>query len=633
MKRKCILVLVFFSCAALHAQITKTLSPTPKLAEGLQIQKTEIESPVAFNFPFKPYNPYAGSNKNAKSLSKVLIGSSANPYGILLQSQNCLTYNDDLGLLMFTHRQTHTNPGNSGYIQTSFSSDNGTTWVYNIVYDALNNKLGRYPSGVIYNPVGNTNINDAFAVTAGPYTDGTAWRGNYYASMQFNNTNGNIQQIDDPNTGYTFLVRTFMTIDTEGRIRIYGEKNTDDGTNYTSYTTVIMTGIYDAVTKSWNWTESVRVPDYIIYNGLPSGYRTPGMAWSKDGQTGYLIYIGRNSGAVDQNAYHPIIYKTVNGGSSWTLLSSIDWSQLPEIYSELIDIGGQPGVKRALFGLIDDAIVDVNGKLHFACMVNSAASSHPDSLGYYWAYQNMNGLIYHIRETATGWEANLIDTILAKDVETANSPIPDVTWDYRLQMSKTPNEANIILAWMDTDPAFSDINLLPDIKIQSYNIITGYRSPVTNITYGTAYYTDNYFLFLSEWSGFDAVTNKAILHMTTSDFGATHLDPSYHYYVKNTSIYVGINEFLSNSGSDFTVSQNYPNPFSDYTSIDIALKKSAELYVEVYNVMGQKISEKYYHLTQGKHIIRINGENLNPGIYYYTVKTAEDKAVGKMIVK
>ncbi|MDD3876482.1 MAG: T9SS type A sorting domain-containing protein [Bacteroidales bacterium] len=621
-----VLALGFF---ALQAQNALKVSGTPKLAKGLQVQKLNLDYEPSLNYPYNPYNNYT-SAKGIQSITKVELGSSANPYSILLSEQKCLAYNPELDLIMFTHRQNHTNPGNSGYIQSTFSSDGGLNWDYNILYaDAA--KLGRYPSGGIYNPMGNTQINNAYAVAAGPYTGGSGWLGNFFATIKFDSTAGNQQQIDDANATYTNLARSFLNVDSEGRVRVYGEKNTDDGTYYTGYNTAIYTGIPNAGT--WAWTESNIIPDFTVgTSGNPDGYRTPGMAWSKDGETGYMVYVGRNVNAVDPNAYHPMIYKTVDAGVTWTLQPAFDWNTIPAIQNELTPTNDDPNTSRAIFSLISDAIVDANGYLHFATYVNSAFSTHPDSLGYYFAWTSIQGLMYHCYQTSTGWNADIIDIQFGQDVEDTDSPIA-VAWENRLQLSKTPDEQKIVFAWTDTDTLFSELNLFPDVWTQVYNISNGERTASTNLTAGSVYDADNFFMFLSNWSGYNAATNEVLLHLTTSEFGATDLDPVYHYYLQGASIVAGVNEPVAQNNNLSFVSQNYPNPFSGSTSIDITLSNASDVNIQIVNMLGQKVSDATSNLTAGTHTISLTAENLEPGIYFYTVRAGENTVTNKMIVR
>lgn len=629
---KKILFLAVLSAAVLtmQAQIVKQLGG-PQLSKGVKVLNIEPDQEPFSNYPHKPYNDYT-SSKGIQALNKVLLGSSVNPYSILLQSQTCLTANDDLNTIMFTHRKdVPLQTGeNSGFIQTTWSTDGGLNWNRQIVYDNTT-KLGRYPSGVIYNPSGNTTVNNAYAIAAGPFTGGSGWLGSFRASKTFGGANGNISLNDEDEgvVGYTNLPRDWMHVDNTGRIRLMGEKNTDDGTSYTSYKTVIYTGVFNSTTNAWDWTEMDKVPDYTQGTGVgPDGYRTPGMAWSEDGQTGYLVYVGRNATAIDADGYHPIVYKTTDGGTTWTMMPAFDWGGIPAISDELIETG-TPGVSRPLFGLIEDCIVDGNGNLHFVSFINSAYSTHPDSLAYSWSYTSIEGLMYHCWMTNTGWDADVIDIQWGMNVEDTESPIA-VAWDNRLQMSKTPDGQKIAFAWLDTDTTFSTSNLYPDVWVQKYDITSGERSASLNLTTGTNFESNNFFMYLSNYS-FEDTNGDIILHITTSEYGTADTDPVDHYYLTDAKILASINE--SPKGNLSFVSQNYPNPFNGTTSIDITMNKASQVSIDVTNMLGQAVSSTSKHLTEGTHTVTLNADNLKSGIYFYTVKTDNSAVTHKMIVK
>ncbi|MCD4788707.1 MAG: T9SS type A sorting domain-containing protein [Bacteroidales bacterium] len=82
------------------------------------------------------------------------------------------------------------------------------------------------------------------------------------------------------------------------------------------------------------------------------------------------------------------------------------------------------------------------------------------------------------------------------------------------------------------------------------------------------------------------------------------------------------------------VSQNYPNPFAGTSTVYVNLDESAELSLEIHNIMGQlvyKLPVKKY--SAGKQEFIINGANLEPGIYFYTVRSGESSVSKKMIVE
>lgn len=236
-----------------------------------------------------------------------------------------------------------------------------------------------------------------------------------------------------------------------------------------------------------------------------------------------------------------------------------------------------------------------------------------------------------MRQTPTGWDAEVVDIQWAKNVSDADSPI-GVFWRNRLQMSKTQDEEKIIFAWTDTDEMFASDNLFPDVIVQMYDINTGERTASQNLTQGTTYDGLNYFMYLSNWSGYNAANGDVILHITTSEYGSGDLEPVYHYYLKGARIKTNINEPVA-ANKFMTVSQNYPNPFNNSTAIDISLERDAHVSIEILNMLGQNVSSTSKNLTAGTHTVALSAENLTAGVYFYTVTAGDNKVTNKMIVR
>jgi len=85
--------------------------------------------------------------------------------------------------------------------------------------------------------------------------------------------------------------------------------------------------------------------------------------------------------------------------------------------------------------------------------------------------------------------------------------------------------------------------------------------------------------------------------------------------------------------------QNYPNPFTNETTIAYSLAETSHVEMSIMNVMGQLI--RSYNLTQqltGKHVIiwdgkRSNGNNTQPGIYFYRLKVNGKVISSKRMLK
>lgn len=84
----------------------------------------------------------------------------------------------------------------------------------------------------------------------------------------------------------------------------------------------------------------------------------------------------------------------------------------------------------------------------------------------------------------------------------------------------------------------------------------------------------------------------------------------------------------------FIVSQNQPNPFSNQSDVIIWLDNESDVTLEITNISGQVIkSTTFNQLNAGNHSLTIDGNGLNAGIYFYTVKTATHSVTKKMNIQ
>jgi hypothetical protein len=72
---------------------------------------------------------------------------------------------------------------------------------------------------------------------------------------------------------------------------------------------------------------------------------------------------------------------------------------------------------------------------------------------------------------------------------------------------------------------------------------------------------------------------------------------------------------------DFTLDQNYPNPFNPTTSIRYRLPESADVRLEVYTVLGQRVMTLVNeNRPAGWHTVSFNGAGLSSGVYVYRIQ-------------
>jgi flagellar hook assembly protein FlgD len=90
---------------------------------------------------------------------------------------------------------------------------------------------------------------------------------------------------------------------------------------------------------------------------------------------------------------------------------------------------------------------------------------------------------------------------------------------------------------------------------------------------------------------------------------------------------------------EFSLGNNYPNPFNPETTIPVHLPERSAVSLKVYNILGQcvRIMVDNKILDAGKYNITFNGKdkfgrNLPSGIYFYKIETDKFKNISKKMV-
>jgi hypothetical protein len=204
----------------------------------------------------------------------------------------------------------------------------------------------------------------------------------------------------------------------------------------------------------------------------------------------------------------------------------------------------------------------------------------------------------------------------------------------------------IFVSWLDTDIEDAEDNDRPNIWCRGFEPATymktanaaGEDAP-SCVTLFSAGMWQSYFFAAPKWCLEDAGTY-------TIPFTYEEMDPAdpavavQFKYITNFSYDAssftiqGVNNPKEDVSSISSVSQNYPNPFSNETYVTINLNEGSYTSLEVFTLTGQMVSSKDYgYLTNGSHTLTINGSDLSSGVYFYTVKAGENKMTRKMIVE
>jgi len=142
----------------------------------------------------------------------------------------------------------------------------------------------------------------------------------------------------------------------------------------------------------------------------------------------------------------------------------------------------------------------------------------------------------------------------------------------------------------------------------------------------------NYYCILLE--GTPTVPDTFWLHIVLDVYVNFFGQPIYATTITDsTSVFMAV---IDNTGirddESLAIAGTYPNPFSSWTSTKFFSKETAEVTLQVYNLLGEMLEERHMTARPGENYFPFNGETLSPGTYCFVLRSG-DSAVSRMIVK
>ena len=443
MKKFLLLFTIILVNDGLHAQRAKTDPKYLYISPPFNCQR----EPSSTNFlkrNKRPQRSQAGCVGDLFTYSPNAFGVGG---GYTTFKQNCLYYNNDLNTVLWTHRSSpywNFSGYTIGSIQATWMNVGSNQWDSMIIYrDSSGYASARYPGGCLYNPVGNTSISNALMVGSGPVTQGAGWLGTWYSSRQ---PSGNYYLVDaslDNNQvamgpGLFAGVATsngdkgFLNNDMQqvGNKVLVGGPLSDGFSSPNPFYNHVKGGEIGNMAGG-SWGEDTLVPGF--YHSSNMGYINDGvgmrMAFDPTGIIGYAVFIGRDSTSYGNNAdstLMPIVYKSLNGGSTWNslpMLSGYDWPLYhPELFLNVGKLRPQaPGQYKLFTNDGIDLMVDSLGVLHLVATVTDpflGSTGAIDSLNfsytYNWDYRDAHPVIWDLMTDGTTWSTMLVDSIMTR---------------------------------------------------------------------------------------------------------------------------------------------------------------------------------------------------------------------------
>jgi hypothetical protein len=464
---------------------------------------------------FRSTSPAASdrSESNTSSVSQqrstgsyIPIGTAYNIFTILTEGQNQVFYDSDLNTVSFIHRHNDGTPGGSGGLAFDLSTDGGNTWSTNTSlspdYNAglyPDNTGNRYPSHVLYNPVGNTDPNEAFVVGAGPALDANSadasWGLQFRVSAKGDGSATDENYVSDGDNEYFpyGLTRT-----PDGSIWYVSSIRNDGPPSADSLNGSILKvwkGTFNAGTDAFDWTKvATIVPDLYTYSdaGSTNKYNTfsYNMAFSPDGNTGYIVLLGGPAAGVATGlAPKPIVYKSTDAGNSWSVLPDFDFATLSAMSGFLFPSDQGTGALLPYFTTVD-LVVDNSGTMHMVSEVNSRFTDNNDPDSLYFIYlanvQPVVGIYHLTTSDGTDWTASMLDTVRTEDGAIPNPGSTDLDVNPNAQISRDSDGSHIFFTWCASDADLLGFNDLPDLHGRGYRVSDGEYTFIFNFTGGSS---------------------------------------------------------------------------------------------------------------------------------------------------
>lgn len=95
----------------------------------------------------------------------------------------------------------------------------------------------------------------------------------------------------------------------------------------------------------------------------------------------------------------------------------------------------------------------------------------------------------------------------------------------------------------------------------------------------------------------------------------------------------GIVQQITTEIFEYSLNQNFPNPFNPNTSIYYSLKNPGLVKLRVFNMLGEEVAELVNeNQSEGYHSVEFNANDLPSGIYIYQIRSGDFSDIKKMML-
>ncbi len=612
-------------------------------------KKTTTNTPHVFN-QIKSAN---------EEVNRVVVGMAGSQRSVRRDENHVISYNSELDVISVTvvlDPATYDEADELGVFGQFYSTDHGATWQGPVVLIDQPDASGvenYYPSGIIYNPEGNDDLQSAYGIGQGTLLPpaGEDWHYAVFGSNTIAGNDYNDYEFDetDPDYGYNGYWNQFGLNQIGDEVRSLNMLPKGAWSAFTEIALQPVTGEFNSGVFDWDFASEVDVDLYV--DDLGEVYwigRWDGrdaateIAWADDGQIGYMWVLGISED--EGTAPQPVMFRTDDAGDSWDEIEV-------DFFTDEIQEFFEPYLFEIHTGMMipyayeSAGVVDANGDLQMFMLARSCSAdaiNYIDSIGY--IYTNDYGNIFNVTFDDAGVSGMMwVDSIITDNPgQDPPNYAGNTGWQHRICASKNVDESQVFVTWIESKTLpEADMNIEPNVFGWSKCITTNENIDVISFTEGTIYENYYYFTYGADRAFLNDEGNYSIPYLQTitpTEFdnnGSATADPVTVHYVTGIEFPVlcpvGLEEMAQ--ANSIQVSQNMPNPFTGATTINVSTQTAADVIVEVSNIMGQTIYTINAGIINGTQEIVLPAENLEAGIYFYTVRMGNESISKKMIVE
>ncbi len=112
--------------------------------------------------------------------------------------------------------------------------------------------------------------------------------------------------------------------------------------------------------------------------------------------------------------------------------------------------------------------------------------------------------------------------------------------------------------------------------------------------------------------------------------GWTNWSPENTNYANGVT---GVEQIAGAVPSEFSLEQNFPNPFNPSTTIEYSLPKADRVRLSVYNMLGQEVATLFEgNQEAGQYKSVFDAKTLTSGVYFYKLSTSTSQQIRKMVL-